>query len=95
MEIVSNLMAEHKHFKIIDLSADFRLKNKMDYEYRYGVSHVAPELLDGAVYGLPEIYSNALASTRLCASPWLLCDINDFGLVALGWTLGFEHPYYY
>ena len=92
MEIVSNLMAEHKHLKIIDLSADFRLKNKMDYEYRYGVSHVAPELLDGAVYGLPEIYSNALASTRLCASPGCYATSMILGLLPLVGRLDSNTP---
>ena len=55
--------------KVIDLSADFRLKDVDVYEKWYGVTHPAPELIDTAVYGLTEFARDALAETRLVANP--------------------------
>ncbi|MCL2135964.1 MAG: N-acetyl-gamma-glutamyl-phosphate reductase [Coriobacteriia bacterium] len=46
---------------VIDLSADFRLKDPAVYEKWYNVKHGAPELLNKAVYGLPELYRHQLA----------------------------------
>ncbi len=55
--------------KVIDLSADFRLRSAALYEEFYGHPHPAPDLLDQAVYGLPEIRSNEIRSASLIASP--------------------------
>jgi N-acetyl-gamma-glutamyl-phosphate reductase len=55
--------------KVIDLSADFRLKNVSVYEEWYKVKHPVPELLAEAVYGLPELHGAAIAKARLVASP--------------------------
>lgn len=55
--------------KVIDLSADFRLRNPAIYEEFYGSPHPAPELLETAVYGLPEIYWQEIAGAQLVASP--------------------------
>jgi N-acetyl-gamma-glutamyl-phosphate reductase len=52
---------------VIDLSADFRLKDASVYERWYGVVHGAPHLLGEAVYGLPELDRSGLAGTRLVA----------------------------
>ncbi len=46
---------------VIDLSADFRLHETGIYEMWYGTPHVAPELIERAVYGMPEVYRTALA----------------------------------
>ena len=54
--------------KVIDLSADFRLRDVATYEEWYG-EHTAPELLPGAVYGLPERYRDALREATLVANP--------------------------
>jgi len=54
---------------VIDLSADFRLKDPALYELWYGVAHGAPELLPEAVYGLPEIDRLRLPGSRLVACP--------------------------
>lgn len=54
---------------VIDLSADFRLTDPRVYEQWYGVAHTAPELLDSAVYGLPELDRSGLAGARLVACP--------------------------
>ena len=58
-----------RNIKVIDLSADFRLRSASVYEEFYGHPHPAPELLDEAVYGLPEIREAAIKSARLIASP--------------------------
>ena len=55
--------------RVIDLSADFRLKSAAIYEEFYGHPHPAPELLKRAVYGLPEFYRNEIAVADLVASP--------------------------
>jgi N-acetyl-gamma-glutamyl-phosphate reductase len=54
--------------KVVDLSADFRLRSQDTYEEWY-VPHTAPELLAGAVYGLPEIHRDALRGADLVANP--------------------------
>jgi len=55
--------------KVIDMSADFRLRNLSTYAEWYGSDHGAPELLDGAVYGLTEHYRDQIAAARLVACP--------------------------
>ena len=53
---------------VVDLSADFRLRDLPTYERWYG-EHGAPELLEGAVYGLTELYRDELRSAELVATP--------------------------
>jgi N-acetyl-gamma-glutamyl-phosphate reductase len=55
--------------KVIDISADFRLKNLGDYEEWYNVKHPCPEYLVEAVYGLTELHRNELPTARLVANP--------------------------
>jgi N-acetyl-gamma-glutamyl-phosphate reductase len=55
--------------KVIDLSADFRLRSADTYEEFYGHPHPAPDLLDRAVYGLPEIRAAEIKNADLIASP--------------------------
>ncbi len=55
--------------RIIDLSADFRLRNATDYAEWYARDHPAVTLLPGAVYGLSEFARSALPSARLVACP--------------------------
>jgi N-acetyl-gamma-glutamyl-phosphate reductase len=55
--------------KIIDLSADFRLKSAAIFEEFYGTVHPAPELLSQSVYGLPEVYRDQIRASSLIASP--------------------------
>jgi N-acetyl-gamma-glutamyl-phosphate reductase len=54
--------------KVVDLSADFRLRDQATYEAWY-VPHEAPQLLDEAVYGLPERYRDELRGANLVAGP--------------------------
>lgn len=55
--------------KVIDLSADFRLKDAGAYETWYQTPHPCPDLLQTAVYGLPELHRNAIRTASLVASP--------------------------
>jgi N-acetyl-gamma-glutamyl-phosphate reductase len=55
--------------RVIDLSADFRLREASVYREFYGHDHPAPSLLGGAVYGLPELHRAAIAPARLVAAP--------------------------
>ncbi|KAL7002772.1 N-acetyl-gamma-glutamyl-phosphate reductase [Sarracenia purpurea var. burkii] len=58
-----------KGLKIVDLSADFRLRDIGEYEKWYGQPHRAPELQREAVYGLTEIYRTDIQDARLVANP--------------------------
>ncbi len=55
--------------KIIDLSADFRLRSQTVYKEFYAHEHPAPDLLTQAVYGLPEVYRDQIKKGSLVASP--------------------------
>ena len=55
--------------KVIDFSADFRLRDPATYQQWYGLAHVAPDLLPGAVYGLPEVYRSQICQADLVAVP--------------------------
>ena len=55
--------------KVIDFSADFRLRDATEYEEWYGVTHPAPQYLEEAVYGLTELNRAGVAGARLVANP--------------------------
>jgi len=55
--------------KIIDIGADFRIKNKKTYEDWYKTEHESPELLEQSVYGLCEWKRNKIKDTKLVANP--------------------------
>jgi N-acetyl-gamma-glutamyl-phosphate reductase len=55
--------------KVIDLAADFRIKDIAVWEKWYGMPHACPDLVQEAVYGLPEIHRAKTASARLVANP--------------------------
>ncbi|MDH5624553.1 MAG: N-acetyl-gamma-glutamyl-phosphate reductase [Nitrospira sp.] len=54
---------------VVDLSADYRLKDVAAYEQWYQSPHAHPHLLEQAVYGLPELHREAIANAKLVASP--------------------------
>ena len=58
-----------RNIKIIDLSADFRLKDKSIWEEWYGSEHIEEELLSDSVYGLTELNLNKIKSAKLVAVP--------------------------
>ena len=55
--------------KVVDISADFRLKNASEYTDWYDFVHPAPEILQKAVYGLPELHRDEIANAGLIANP--------------------------
>jgi len=55
--------------KVVDISADFRLKDAAEYPTWYDFTHPAPKLLEQAVYGLTELYRPQVASAQLVANP--------------------------
>lgn len=66
------LMAEQllkQGVKVIDLSADFRLKDAKLWEKWYGMEHACPDLIAEAVYGLPEVNREAIKYSHLIACP--------------------------
>lgn len=58
-----------KGVKIIDLSADFRIKDAATWSTWYGMTHACPELLESAVYGLPEMFRSQIKGANLLANP--------------------------
>ena len=55
--------------RVIDLAADFRLKNVAEWESWYALTHACPDLVEGAVYGLPEVNRDSIRSANLVANP--------------------------
>lgn len=66
MAVVPDLLNAGK--KVVDLSADYRLHDVKVYETWYD-KHTSPELLDEAVYGLPELFRDKVRGARLVANP--------------------------
>lgn len=66
--------------KIIDLSADFRIKDVKIYEQWYGIEHKSPQFIEEAVYGLCEINREDIKKARLIANPgcYTTCSILSF-----------------
>jgi len=55
--------------RVVDLAADFRIKDVAEWEKWYGMTHACPEWVDKAVYGLPEMNREQIRSARLVANP--------------------------
>jgi N-acetyl-gamma-glutamyl-phosphate reductase len=55
--------------RVIDLAADFRIKDPAEWEKWYGMKHAAPELIEEAAYGLPEANREKIRTARLVANP--------------------------
>jgi N-acetyl-gamma-glutamyl-phosphate reductase len=69
--------------KVIDLAADFRIKNVTEWEKWYGMSHAAPDLVAEAVYGLPEVNREQIRKARLVANPGCYPTAAQLGLLPL------------
>jgi N-acetyl-gamma-glutamyl-phosphate reductase len=67
VDVVPSLLKQG--IKVVDASADFRLKNAGEYPKWYGFTHPSPELLREAVFGLPELHQGEIASASLVANP--------------------------
>ena len=66
--------------KVVDMSADARLKDASDYEKWYGFKHANPELLKNAVYGMPELHREEIKSARLVACPGCMATASILAL---------------
>ncbi|MGH8550930.1 MAG: N-acetyl-gamma-glutamyl-phosphate reductase, partial [Methylococcales bacterium] len=69
--------------KMIDLAADFRLRDPLEWEKWYGEPHACPELLEEAVYGLPEVNRSTIRDARLIACPGCYPTAVQLGLLPL------------
>ncbi|RKZ37883.1 MAG: N-acetyl-gamma-glutamyl-phosphate reductase [Gammaproteobacteria bacterium] len=69
--------------RVVDLAADFRLKDPELWSQWYGVPHACPELLDDAVYGLPEVARDEISQARLVANPGCYPTAVQLGLIPL------------
>jgi len=69
--------------KVIDLSADFRLKNPSDYVKWYHFQHSCPELLEKSVYGLPELHREEIRNSGLIACPGCMATPSILGLAPI------------
>lgn len=68
-DIIAAVLAANPNIKILDMSADFRLRDISTYAQWYGHEHRAPKLQGEAVYGLTEFYREKISSARLVACP--------------------------
>ena len=67
MNYVEKLLS--KEVKVIDLAADFRIKDIKEWEKWYEMPHKCPEVLKKAVYGLPEVNRNLIMNAQIVANP--------------------------
>jgi len=67
VDVVPSLLKQG--IRVVDASADFRLKNAGEYPKWYGFTHPSPKLLREAVFGLPELHQNEIVSASLVANP--------------------------
>lgn len=72
-----------KGTKVIDLGADFRLKNRSDWERIYGKVHTDWEMTEEAVYGIPEFHRDEVRNARIIANPGCFSSAAIFGLAPL------------
>ena len=69
--------------RVIDLSADFRLKDRAEWEHWYKEEHQSPELIDLAVYGLPEVNRDKIREATLIAVPGCYPTSVQLGFIPL------------
>lgn len=69
--------------RVIDLAADFRIKDVAEWEKWYGMTHASPNLVADAVYGLPEMNRAEIRHARLVANPGCYPTATQLGLLPL------------
>lgn len=69
--------------RVIDLAADFRIKDVAEWEKWYGMSHACPDLVAEAVYGLPEVNRDKIRAARLVANPGCYPTAVQLGFIPL------------
>ena len=80
--------------RIVDFSADFRLKDRATWEKWYKVSHASPELFDEAVYGLPEMNRERIRKARLVANPGCYATAVQLALLPLVESNHVDHGHF-
>jgi N-acetyl-gamma-glutamyl-phosphate reductase len=88
LELVPQLLAENPKLRIVDLSGALRFREPQTFADWYKLAPVNPEILSEAVYGLPELYADALRQARLVANPGCYATSVILGLrplVEAGW----------
>lgn len=80
-EVIPHLIKKGK--RVIDHSGDFRYKSVEVYEKWYKIKHEMPELLDIAVYGLPELYRDQIKTAQLVANPGCYPTCSILGIAPL------------
>jgi N-acetyl-gamma-glutamyl-phosphate reductase len=81
--VIKGLLASAPTTKVVDLSADFRLADPATYARWYGHEHHAVELQREAVYGLSEVYREAVRGARLVANPGCFTTSAELPLIPL------------
>lgn len=69
--------------RVIDLAADFRIKDVEQWQKWYGMTHAAPHLIGEAVYGLPEMNRESIRAARLVANPGCYPTATQLGFLPL------------
>ncbi|MCU0805638.1 MAG: N-acetyl-gamma-glutamyl-phosphate reductase [Burkholderiales bacterium] len=69
--------------RLVDLAADFRLRDLVEWKKWYKLDHAAPHLNDEAVYGLPELYRDRIRKARIVANPGCYATSVQLGLLPL------------
>ena len=82
-KVIKEVLAKARGVKVVDLSADFRLADLDAYARWYGHAHQAPELQQEAVYGLVEVYREAIKAARLVANPGCYTTCAQLALIPL------------
>jgi N-acetyl-gamma-glutamyl-phosphate reductase len=82
-KVLKDLLAKAPNTKVVDLSADFRLRDPASYAKWYGHEHHALELQQEAVYGLVEFYRRDIKKARLIANPGCYTSCSQLALVPL------------
>lgn len=82
-KVIKDLLEKGPKLKVIDLSADFRIRDPIAYEKWYGHAHQATELQTEAVYGLVEIYRDDIKGARLIANPGCYTSTSILAIVPL------------
>lgn len=81
MQMVPELLAGGT--RVVDLAADFRLRDAALWEQWYDMPHACPHLLEDAVYGLPEIHRDQIRGARLVANPGCYPTATTLGFLPL------------
>jgi len=69
--------------RVVDLSADFRLRDTAEFTRWYGMPHTAPALLEESVYGLPEVFRDEIRKARVIGNPGCYPTAAQLGLLPL------------